>query len=126
PPGHLSILLLTMQTRTEQIVEGLGAGANDYLVKPYADPELRARMDALVRWCRLRDRAQRAEASVVGLVQHAPDPLIGLGPQNRIPFVNEEAQRVLGQSAAGLKSKTLLDVLPTLALDEAALAGPDT
>ncbi|HVZ87469.1 MAG TPA: ATP-binding protein [Polyangia bacterium] len=124
--GQLAILLLTMQTQTEQIVEGLGAGANDYLVKPYADPELRARVDALVRWCRLRDRAQRAEASVVELVQHAPDPLIGLGPENRITFVNEEAQRVLGQSATALKSQTLLDVLPTLApLDEAALAGPD-
>src|SRR6187402_2077449 len=43
---QLAILLLTMQTRTEQIVEGLQAGANDYLVKPYADPELRARVDA--------------------------------------------------------------------------------
>src|SRR5688572_17225143 len=31
-PG-LAILLLTMQSQTQQIVEGLAAGANDYLVK---------------------------------------------------------------------------------------------
>ena len=66
---RLAILLLTMQTRTEQIVEGLDAGANDYLVKPYADPELRARVDALVRWNGLIDRAQKAEARVRELLQ---------------------------------------------------------
>lgn len=31
---ELAILLLTTQTQTQQIVEGLAAGANDYLVKP--------------------------------------------------------------------------------------------
>jgi len=45
---ELAILLLTMQTRTDDIVEGLAAGANDYVVKPYADLELRARVDALI------------------------------------------------------------------------------
>ena len=62
PRRQLAILLLTTQTQTQQIVEGLEAGANDYLVKPYADPELRARVDALIRWNGLLERAQKAEA----------------------------------------------------------------
>src|SRR5690349_13989553 len=32
--AEISVLLLTAQDRTEQIVEGLGSGANDYLAKP--------------------------------------------------------------------------------------------
>lgn len=113
-----AILLLTMQTQTEQIVEGLSAGANDYLVKPYADAELRARVDALVRWNGLLERAQRAEASVRELLQHAPDPLLGVGPESRITFANAEAERVLEQSAEALCEKTLPEVLPAIPRDE--------
>jgi len=118
---QLAILLLTMQTQTEQIVEGLQAGANDYLVKPYADPELRARVDALVRWNSLLERAQKAEASVRELLQYAPDPLLSVDPQHRLTFVNAEAQRVLGESADALRARMLSEVLPGLSAD--ALAG---
>ena len=118
PQQQLAILLLTMQTQTQQIVEGLEAGANDYLVKPYADPELRARVDALVRSNSLLERAQKAEARVLELLQHSPDPLISVGQENRITFVNAEAQRVLGQSAEALTSKTLSEVLPTMPVDD--------
>jgi two-component system phosphate regulon sensor histidine kinase PhoR len=110
---QLAILLLTMQTQTDDIVEGLAAGANDYLVKPYADPELRARVDALVRWNGLLERAQKAEANVLQLLEHAPDPLISVDRDDRISYVNGEAQRVLGQTAAALAGKLLRDVLPT-------------
>jgi signal transduction histidine kinase len=115
---QLAILLLTMQTRTDDIVEGLAAGANDYLVKPYADPELRARVDALVRWNGLLERAQKAEASVLQMLEHAPDPLITIDHQGRISYVNREGQRVLGQSASALAGRALGDVLPTLPVDQ--------
>ncbi len=124
PQRQLSILLLTTQTQTQQIVEGLEAGANDYLVKPYADPELRARVDALVRSNALLERALKAEARVLELLQHSPDPLITVGPKNRITFVNAEAQRMLGQSAEALTSKTLAEVLPTIPLDDLVPAIP--
>ena len=118
PQHPLAILLLTVQTQTQQIVEGLEAGANDYLFKPFADPELRARVAALLRSNALLERAQKAEARVRELLEHAPDPLIGVGQEHRITFVNAEAQRVLGQNAEALTSKTLSEVLPTMAVDE--------
>ncbi|HXI58768.1 MAG TPA: ATP-binding protein [Polyangia bacterium] len=114
---QLAILLLTMQTRTDDIVEGLAAGANDYLVKPYADPELRARVDALVRWNGLLERAQKAEASVLQLLEHAPDPLICVDDQQRVSYVNAEAQQVLGRTAEDLSAKPIAEVLPTLAAE---------
>ncbi|MEQ9324556.1 MAG: response regulator transcription factor [Polyangiaceae bacterium] len=43
------ILLLTAQSAVGQRVEGLDAGADDYLVKPFAVAELRARVRALGR-----------------------------------------------------------------------------
>ena len=41
------VLLLTALGRIEDRVEGLEAGADDYLVKPFAFSELAARIDAL-------------------------------------------------------------------------------
>ncbi|HEX9496080.1 MAG TPA: response regulator transcription factor [Candidatus Limnocylindria bacterium] len=43
------ILMLTARDTIEDRVEGLDLGADDYLVKPFAFPELAARVRALVR-----------------------------------------------------------------------------
>ena len=43
------ILLLTAKDSVEDKVTGLNSGADDYLVKPYAVPELLARVKALLR-----------------------------------------------------------------------------
>ncbi len=43
------ILMLTARTLVEQRVEGLDAGADDYLTKPFALAELHARVRALTR-----------------------------------------------------------------------------
>ncbi|HLL48771.1 MAG TPA: response regulator transcription factor [Longimicrobiaceae bacterium] len=43
------VLLLTARDRVEDKVEGLDAGADDYLTKPFDFPELAARLRALLR-----------------------------------------------------------------------------
>jgi DNA-binding response OmpR family regulator len=43
------VLMLTARDTVEERVEGLDLGADDYLVKPFAFPELAARVRALVR-----------------------------------------------------------------------------
>jgi two-component system copper resistance phosphate regulon response regulator CusR len=46
---HSPVLMLTARSLVEQRVEGLDAGADDYLTKPFAIAELLARVRALVR-----------------------------------------------------------------------------
>jgi len=45
----LPILFLTAKGSTEDVVDGLDAGADDYVVKPFELAELRARIHALLR-----------------------------------------------------------------------------
>jgi two-component system copper resistance phosphate regulon response regulator CusR len=46
---RIPVLLLTARDAVEDRVKGLDAGADDYLVKPFAFPELLARVRALLR-----------------------------------------------------------------------------
>ena len=46
---HVPILVLSGRHSVDQRVEGLAAGADDYLGKPFAFVELKARVDALLR-----------------------------------------------------------------------------
>lgn len=47
--GNAPVLILSARDRTEHRVEGLRAGADDYLVKPFAFEELLARIESLCR-----------------------------------------------------------------------------
>ena len=57
------ILMLTARDAVEDRVAGLNCGADDYLVKPFVEEELVARITAILR---------RGERPVIGIVQAGP------------------------------------------------------
>ena len=59
---HLPVILLSAQAGEEAKVEGLEAGADDYLVKPFGARELLARVDSNIRIARDRVAAMAAYA----------------------------------------------------------------
>jgi len=59
----LPVLFLTAKGSTDDIVEGLDAGADDYVVKPFELAELRARVHALLR----RGMRERRSDSIMQL-----------------------------------------------------------
>ncbi len=111
---ELSILLLTVQDQTAQIVEGLAAGANDYLKKPYSPAELYARVGSLIRASRLRERAEGVERSMRALLAHLPEALITTRLDGEILFLNAEAQQLLGPDAKSVKGRAVSDFFPAL------------
>ena len=56
------VIMLTARDTIDDRVKGLDSGADDYLVKPFAINELRARLRALLR----RDSADKSSLLVVG------------------------------------------------------------
>lgn len=63
-----AILMLTSMADVDARVEGLEAGADDYLVKPFAFSELNARVAALSRRSRTRDTQPQTELRGQGVV----------------------------------------------------------
>ena len=54
--AHMHVILLTARDSRADVVAGLDAGADDYLVKPFDPEELRARVHVGIRVLTLQDR----------------------------------------------------------------------
>ena len=65
------VLLLSARAGQEASIEGLQAGADDYLVKPFAAAELLARVRANVELARLRNHHSRWRTALVDSLQEA-------------------------------------------------------
>jgi len=65
------VLLLSARAGQEASIEGLRAGADDYLVKPFAAAELLARVNATMQLARLRNHHARWRTALVDSMQEA-------------------------------------------------------
>ena len=84
--GDVPILMLTARAETEDRVEGLDSGADDYLVKPFERQELLARIRAL-----LRRRPPRGSAALaVGDLRLNPDTREVKRGEREIELTNRE------------------------------------
>ena len=87
------ILLLTAKHTTADIVEGLEAGADDYLTKPFNVHEFFARIHVGERMIRLQDRLLTAQEALRFQATH--DPLTGIWNRGALfELLHAEAERV--------------------------------
>ena len=110
----IPVLLLSAKGGEESRIEGIAAGADDYLVKPLSSRELIARVDGAVRLGRLRrDAARREQADLDALFSMAPDAAIVVGPSGRIVMANEQAGKLFGYATRELLAMQVEALMPT-------------
>ena len=82
------VILLSARAGEEARVEGLHAGADDYLVKPFSARELVARVEAQLALARVRREAEAASApasSAIGLTSWPPRPCRRSSSTEQVP-----------------------------------------
>src|SRR4051794_17238522 len=76
PEPYIYILLLTARTESQDLIEGMDAGADDYLTKPFNAHELRVRLHAGRRILDLQEELLKAREALRKQATH--DGLTGL------------------------------------------------
>ncbi|TET84029.1 MAG: diguanylate cyclase [Desulfobacteraceae bacterium] len=74
-PGYVFIILLTAKDSKDDIIRGLGAGADDYLTKPFSHAELVARLNTGKRVLELERSLKDANEEI--RILSITDPLTG-------------------------------------------------
>jgi len=119
----IPVILLSARAGEDARVEGLGTGADDYIVKPFTARELLARVGAHLALSRLRreaaerERALRAESEAARerattLLESINDAFIALDPEWRFTYVNAEAERTIGISRDEMLGKDFWNLFP--------------
>lgn len=99
---YIYILLLTARTESQDLIEGMDAGADDYLTKPFNAHELRVRIRAGRRILELQEQLLQAREALREQATH--DGLTGLLNRTRIleKLDDELARGAREQSPVGV------------------------
>ncbi|WP_164015112.1 ATP-binding protein [Pyxidicoccus trucidator] len=109
--ADVPIILLSARAGEEATVEGLKAGANDYLVKPFSARELLARVEGSIRTARALREQRRAEAERERFFQLAPDLFCIAGLDAYFRRVNPAFPQTLGWSEEELYARPFLSLV---------------
>ncbi len=93
--AEVPILMVTALDDRESRLEGIGAGADDFITKPYDDMELTTRLQSITRLNRYR-RLQTERIRLAWVLDHANDGYLILDDQDHLQYANPRAYLYLG------------------------------
>jgi signal transduction histidine kinase len=110
----IPVIMLSARAGEEARIEGIQAGANDYLVKPFSARELVARVAARLELVRLGQRLADERAAIAHMFEQTPIPVAILkGEELVFDTANQAYIDVVG--GRELVGKPVLEALPELA-----------
>lgn len=113
PSLDIPIIILTAESERQNIVDCLENGANDYIIKPFAIPELIARVNVQLRLIELERKVRESEAYHRALFERSSDPEIVVSSNGEIKQMNVAALELLAVQDSDLintQIKSLIDV----------------
>jgi PAS domain S-box-containing protein len=93
------VIMLSARAGEEAAIEGLSAGADDYLVKPFSSADLLARVRSNLQLARVRNHEAAWRRALIDSMQ---DGLFVLGPDGAVEDVNDAFATILGYGRDGL------------------------
>lgn len=120
---EVPVILLSARAGEEARVEGLAAGADDYLVKPFSARELLARVETHLRMSQvhreaagrertLRVEMQQAKERLEQILAGIKDDFVMYDQDWRYVYVNDQAAQTLGYPKEQLLGQRIWDLFP--------------
>ncbi|WP_328314951.1 SpoIIE family protein phosphatase [Streptomyces sp. NBC_00442] len=115
--ASVPVVLLSARAGQEASIEGLQAGADDYLVKPFAAADLLARVRANIALARLRSHHARWRTALVESLQEA---FFVCDEEGAVIEINTAFTDILGYGAEGLPYRPIHPWWPDAVTDSEA------
>ena len=121
--SHIPVIMLSARAGEESRVEGLQAGADDYLVKPFTARELLARVEshirmaafrreAIAREFELRQAVQQERNRAAATLEHISDGFWLYDSEWRIKYMNPAAEAMTRRPRAEQVGRVLWELFP--------------
>ncbi|HEY0350839.1 MAG TPA: ATP-binding protein, partial [Gemmatimonadales bacterium] len=118
------VILVSARAGEESRIEGLEAGADDYLIKPFSARELLARVVGALRLAEVRRKAllqeEQLRGEMVDILESMSDGFMALDPDWRIRYVNAAAEITNNMKRETLLGRNLWEAFPELSGTEFA------
>jgi len=106
--SHVPVILLSARAGDEAKVEGIRAGASDYLVKPFSARELLARVEGSIRLA-------RTQARLTEVLDAMGDAFYVVDREWRFLLVNASHERLTGKPRSETLGRVVWDLFPEAA-----------
>jgi PAS domain S-box-containing protein len=95
----LPVVLLSARAAEEERIEGVTAGADDYIIKPFSTRELVARVGTQLALSRERKKSEANRAFQAGLLSRVHDAVVATDESLRVTYWNHAAEETFGWRA---------------------------
>ncbi|HEY9827407.1 MAG TPA: ATP-binding protein [Stenomitos sp.] len=120
---EVPVVLLSARAGEEARIEGLKAGADDYLIKPFSARELKARVEATLKLAQLRRMAREREQALEAETQMARtnlnqlmsslrDGFVMINRRWRYTYVNRRLREILKLNCGSVVGQKIWDLFP--------------
>ncbi|MCP6758477.1 MAG: ATP-binding protein [Fischerella sp. CENA71] len=127
---EISIILLSARAGEEARIEGLAAGADDYLIKPFSAQELLAKVEATLKLAQLRREAMQreqvlrleaetAQQKVETILSSISDAFVVLDRDWNFTYVNDRYCEIVDMEQEALLGKNVWELFADAAGSEA-------
>jgi PAS domain S-box-containing protein len=118
---EIPIILLSARAGEESRIEGLAAGADDYLIKPFSARELLARVESSLKLAKLRQttqtlhtEAETAKANLESVLANLEDGFVILNRNWCFTYINDRKAQIWGIRREEAIGKNIWQLLPNL------------